>query len=59
MLICAFCQVTAANGSSSSEVKTAEGESSDEPVKTTNGGSALGLQLTINGFASYFQSIKC
>lgn len=46
MLISGFFQVTAANGSASSEVKTAEGASSDELVKTTNGGSALGLQLT-------------
>ena len=40
-----FYQVTAANGSSSSEVKTAKDASSDERVKITNGGSILRLNL--------------
>lgn len=42
MVISAFWQVTAAN-ESSSEVKTAAGAASDEPVKNSNGGSTLGL----------------
>lgn len=37
------CQVT--NGSSSSEMKTAEVASSDDPLKTTPGGSTLRLHV--------------
>lgn len=38
MLLSTFFQVTAANGSSSLEVNTTEGASSDETLKTSNGG---------------------
>lgn len=55
----AFWQVTAANGSSPSEVKTAEGASSDEPVKSSNGGSTLGLRtFIINSCANYILHVS-
>lgn len=61
-----FFQVFVANESSSLEVKTAEGASSDEIVKTANGGSTLQLQLTnypiiclLFFIFCYFYQLKC